>query len=127
DRFQPRLPCGAAARASRHPRGDRRRRRRQGAREHAAPPRREPRALRHAAQPAHRQPWRLRHGGLTARTNDRERRIEMTESHTDCETRWAIDPAAASLMGTDELRQHFLIEQLFVPGRIRLTYSHYDR
>ncbi|RYE88460.1 MAG: 5-dehydro-4-deoxy-D-glucuronate isomerase [Hyphomicrobiales bacterium] len=51
----------------------------------------------------------------------------MTESHTDYESRWAIDPDAAALMGTDELRQNFLIDDLFVPGRIKLTYSHYDR
>lgn len=47
--------------------------------------------------------------------------------HTDYQTRWAIDPAAAALMGTDELRDNFLIEDLFVPGRITLTYSHHDR
>ena len=47
--------------------------------------------------------------------------------HTDYQTRWAIDPDAAALMGTDELRDNFLIESLFVPGRITLTYSHYDR
>ncbi len=51
----------------------------------------------------------------------------MTDSHTDYESRWAIDPDAAALMGTDELRQNFLIEELFVPGRIKLTYAHYDR
>ena len=46
----------------------------------------------------------------------------MTDSHTDYESRWAIDPDAAALMGTDELRQNFLIEELFTPGRIKLTY-----
>ena len=51
----------------------------------------------------------------------------MTESHTDYESRWAIDPDAAALMGTDELRMNFLIEELFTPGRVKLTYSHYDR
>ena len=51
----------------------------------------------------------------------------MTETHTDYETRWAIAPDAASLMGTDELRENFLIETLFTPGRVRLVYSHYDR
>jgi 4-deoxy-L-threo-5-hexosulose-uronate ketol-isomerase len=30
-------------------------------------------------------------------------------------------------MGTAELRRHFLVENLFEPGRIRLTYTHYDR
>jgi 4-deoxy-L-threo-5-hexosulose-uronate ketol-isomerase len=47
--------------------------------------------------------------------------------HIDYESRWAIDPDAAALMGTDELRQNFLIETLFEPGRINLTYTHYDR
>lgn len=48
-------------------------------------------------------------------------------NHTDFETRWAVDPGAAALMGTDELRANFLIEELFAAGRILLTYSHYDR
>ena len=30
-------------------------------------------------------------------------------------------------MGTDELRHHFHIGGLFEPGRISLTYTHYDR
>jgi 4-deoxy-L-threo-5-hexosulose-uronate ketol-isomerase len=50
-----------------------------------------------------------------------------TQSYTDHESRWAIDPAAAAFMGTEELRENFLIETLFVPGRIKLTYLHYDR
>ena len=41
--------------------------------------------------------------------------------------RFAIDPAAAAAMGTDELRHNFHIDDLFVPGRISLTYTHYDR
>jgi 4-deoxy-L-threo-5-hexosulose-uronate ketol-isomerase len=47
-----------------------------------------------------------------------------TTSH---QSRWAIDPAAAARMDTGELRQNFLIEELFVPGQARFTYSHYDR
>jgi 4-deoxy-L-threo-5-hexosulose-uronate ketol-isomerase len=43
------------------------------------------------------------------------------------ETRWAVDPVAARSMDTAELRQHFLIETLFVPDRVKLVYSHYDR
>jgi 4-deoxy-L-threo-5-hexosulose-uronate ketol-isomerase len=46
---------------------------------------------------------------------------------TEYESRWAIDPDAAALMGTDELRQNFLIEELFVPAQLKLTYTHYDR
>lgn len=48
-------------------------------------------------------------------------------SHIDHDIRWAIDPEAAAAMGTEELRSNFLIESLFAPGRIKLTYTHYDR
>jgi 4-deoxy-L-threo-5-hexosulose-uronate ketol-isomerase len=48
-------------------------------------------------------------------------------NHIDHDIRWAIDPEAAAAMGTDELRGNFLVEDLFAPGRIRLTYTHYDR
>jgi len=53
----------------------------------------------------------------------------MTEGadHLAYESRWAIDPQSAARFGTEELRQHFLIETLFDPGRIRLSYTHYDR
>ncbi len=52
----------------------------------------------------------------------------MSEPDTvEYETRWAIDPEAAALMGTEELRGNFLIERLFEAGRVRLTYTHYDR
>jgi 4-deoxy-L-threo-5-hexosulose-uronate ketol-isomerase len=47
--------------------------------------------------------------------------------HTEYETRWAIDPDAAALMGTTELRDNFLVEGLFEPGRVNLCYAHYDR
>ena len=46
---------------------------------------------------------------------------------TEYSTRFAIDPAAAAMMGTDELRHHFHVGPLFVPGQITLTYTHYDR
>lgn len=46
---------------------------------------------------------------------------------TDYSSRFAIDPLAAAAMATDELRQHFHIDALFSPGRISLTYTHYDR
>ena len=52
----------------------------------------------------------------------------MSESEAvEYEIRWAIDPDAAALMGTDELRQNFLVERLFERGSILLTYTHYDR
>lgn len=47
--------------------------------------------------------------------------------HIDFTSRYAIDPQAAAAMGTDELRANFLISDLFQPGRISLTYTHYDR
>ncbi|MCA0011564.1 5-dehydro-4-deoxy-D-glucuronate isomerase [Mesorhizobium sp. B292B1B] len=51
----------------------------------------------------------------------------MSQNHTDYTSRFAIDPTAAAAMGTDELRHNFHIEDLFQPGRVSLTYTHYDR
>lgn len=53
--------------------------------------------------------------------------MNQIHNQTDFTSRFAIDPVAAAAMGTDELRHNFLIEGLFQPGRISLTYSHYDR
>lgn len=36
-------------------------------------------------------------------------------------------PVEVKLMNTQQVRSTFVIEDLFVPGEIRLTYSHYDR
>jgi 4-deoxy-L-threo-5-hexosulose-uronate ketol-isomerase len=46
---------------------------------------------------------------------------------TDFDIRFAIDPVSAATMNTDELREHFLIDDLFVPGGVNWTYTHYDR
>lgn len=46
---------------------------------------------------------------------------------TEFDIRFAIDPISAATFGTDELRENFLIEDLFAPGHVRWTYSHYDR
>ena len=43
------------------------------------------------------------------------------------ESRQAIDSATAASFGTDRLRKEFLIENLFRPGEVSLTYSHLDR
>ncbi|PBB22530.1 MULTISPECIES: 5-dehydro-4-deoxy-D-glucuronate isomerase [unclassified Mesorhizobium] len=51
----------------------------------------------------------------------------MSQNHTDYTSRFAIDPVAAAAMGTDELRHNFHIGDLFQPGRVNLTYTHYDR
>lgn len=48
-------------------------------------------------------------------------------STTEFESRWAIDPDAAALMGTDELRDNFHISGLFQSGIVSLSYTHYDR
>ena len=45
----------------------------------------------------------------------------------DHDRRFAVDPAAAAAMGTAELRHNFHLSGLFLPGKVRLTYSHYDR
>ena len=45
----------------------------------------------------------------------------MSSTHTDYTSRYAIDPAAAAAMGTDELRHHLHIAGLFEPGRFKLT------
>ncbi|MBW8640544.1 5-dehydro-4-deoxy-D-glucuronate isomerase [Hoeflea sp. WL0058] len=41
--------------------------------------------------------------------------------------RQAISPVEARGFDTQELRRNFLIESIFTPGRIGLTYSHLDR
>ena len=45
----------------------------------------------------------------------------------DAETRYAIDPATAKTLDTEQLRSHFHIGGLFVGGDIKMVYSHYDR
>lgn len=48
-------------------------------------------------------------------------------STIDIEIRHAIHPDHAESMGTEELREHFLVTDLFQPGRIKAVYTHYDR
>ena len=43
------------------------------------------------------------------------------------ETRYSNHPEDVKHYTTDELRDHFLIESVFVPGEVLLTYSHNDR
>ena len=43
------------------------------------------------------------------------------------EIRQVSHPEAVKGFDTAELRRHFLIETLFTPGEVRLTYSHLDR
>jgi 4-deoxy-L-threo-5-hexosulose-uronate ketol-isomerase len=43
------------------------------------------------------------------------------------EIRQVCHPEAVRHFSSEELRRHFLIEKLFVPGEIKLTYSHIDR
>jgi len=45
----------------------------------------------------------------------------------DAETRYAIDPATAKTLDTEQLRSHFHIGGLFAEGEIKMVYSHYDR
>lgn len=41
--------------------------------------------------------------------------------------RHACSPREVATMNTESLRREFLVERLFEPGKIHLTYSHYDR
>ena len=43
------------------------------------------------------------------------------------EVRQVCHPDAVRHFNAAELRRHFLIEELFVPDQIKLTYSHIDR
>jgi 4-deoxy-L-threo-5-hexosulose-uronate ketol-isomerase len=43
------------------------------------------------------------------------------------EIRQVSHPDAVRRFTTDELRRHFLLEDLFVPGEVKLTYSHVER
>lgn len=43
------------------------------------------------------------------------------------QTRYAIDPATAKTLDTDQLRDHFHVGGLFAEGEVNLVYSHYDR
>ncbi len=46
---------------------------------------------------------------------------------TDFDIRFAIDPVSAATMNTEELREHFLVDDLFAEGQVNWTYTHYDR
>jgi 4-deoxy-L-threo-5-hexosulose-uronate ketol-isomerase len=46
---------------------------------------------------------------------------------TNFSFRYASNPTDVKKYGTDELRERFLIENLFVENKIQLTYSMYDR
>ncbi|GAA4444418.1 5-dehydro-4-deoxy-D-glucuronate isomerase [Phytohabitans houttuyneae] len=43
------------------------------------------------------------------------------------EVRHATAPDQVATMTTEQLRRRFLVEELFVPGEVRLVYSHEDR
>ncbi|MEO8409276.1 MAG: 5-dehydro-4-deoxy-D-glucuronate isomerase [Propionivibrio sp.] len=43
------------------------------------------------------------------------------------ETRYAHHPEDVKNYDTDALRRHFLVEQVFVTGELKLTYTHVDR
>jgi 4-deoxy-L-threo-5-hexosulose-uronate ketol-isomerase len=43
------------------------------------------------------------------------------------EVRHAIDPEQAKHFSTEEIRGHFLIQDLFTPDTIKLVYTYYDR
>lgn len=46
---------------------------------------------------------------------------------TPIEQRYATNPAQIPGMTTQQLRDSYLVPEVFVPGEIRLTYTHHDR
>jgi len=58
---------------------------------------------------------------VTGRLDKKE--VQMLKT----QTRYAIDPATAKTLDTDQLRDHFHIGGLFADGEVNLVYSHYDR
>ena len=46
---------------------------------------------------------------------------------TNYNSRYASSPKEVKLFDTQQLREEFLIDNLMEPGKINLTYSHYDR
>ena len=46
---------------------------------------------------------------------------------TTFETRYASSPKAVKHYDTEQLRDEFLIDDLMQPGKIKFTYTHYDR
>ena len=65
--------------------------------------------------------WRSRFG-----LGEGERDAESLDTSTMSAASRSIRQQRAA-MGTDELRHHFHVGGMFQSGRIRLTYSHYDR
>ena len=51
----------------------------------------------------------------------------MTSATRTIDERQAAHPRDVRGYDTEMLRQDFLIERIFVPGEVALTYSHYDR
>lgn len=43
------------------------------------------------------------------------------------QTRYAISPNEGKTFGTNQIRENFLIEKLFVADSLQFTYTHYDR
>ncbi|QJW89162.1 5-dehydro-4-deoxy-D-glucuronate isomerase [Spirosoma taeanense] len=55
------------------------------------------------------------------------RTTDQTDSHLSFESRYASSPNEVKGMTTDQLRQNFLIEKLFVPDQFSWTLTFFDR
>lgn len=51
----------------------------------------------------------------------------MRKERRKVELRTAVSPRDVKHYTTERLREEFLIQNLFVPGEIKLVYSHIDR
>lgn len=49
------------------------------------------------------------------------------KANLDLEIRYNIHPDHAKVLDTQKLRKEFLITDLFIPGKLKLVYSHIDR
>lgn len=63
----------------------------------------------------------------TVEENMLHERFNMSAGDFKMDIRYAHHPEHAKTLDTARLRRDFLIEQLFLPGEIRLTYSYNDR
>ena len=66
----------------------------------------------------------LLHGGANVGTWILHSEILVMQN---METRYTHSPADIRHYSTEQLREEFLVEKVFIPGAISLTYTHNDR
>jgi 4-deoxy-L-threo-5-hexosulose-uronate ketol-isomerase len=56
-----------------------------------------------------------------------QKNTKITLMNINFESRFAVSPREVKQMNTEELRENFLIENIFIADEIKLTLSHFDR